>query len=428
MWLGFLILHALLFWLDLDPSLRRLFGDEVMYRDVAERLARGEDARLDLLWPPLYAWFLAPFAMGAGWPVAVAVVQVALLAATSVLFRGLLLHLTGSTRAASIGQALILLDPHLAGFAHYLWPEILHLFLLALLVWLLVARPGHRIWWLAAGVTAGAMSLTKSFAVPFVPVILVALVLDLGWRRGLAPAAGIVALAIAVVLPTMAGNARREGAFVIADSSRFNLWVGLNQQGRRSVVDDIAGPEYLKYRASGATFGERRQILDARIAALVADRGLPALLGAQAARQYFRLFEHRTFVTEQLDGGPLPARGVGYVDAGRTRSAILRGWNAAVYALALAAAGPGLAATRLRGRPWLALLYALLAYGLLIFLGLEARSRYRVPLMLPIAAAAAVALARTPWRGDGVAPWRVALGAMVSILLLGFAFGGDYLP
>ena len=47
-------LHALLAWLELAPAPRRLWGDEIMYAELAERAARGEPAAPELLWPPLY--------------------------------------------------------------------------------------------------------------------------------------------------------------------------------------------------------------------------------------------------------------------------------------------------------------------------------------------------------------------------------------
>jgi hypothetical protein len=73
-------------------------------------------------------------------------------------------------------------------------------------------------------------------------------------------------------------------------------------------------------------------------------------------------------------------------------------------------------------------LFLLLAYGLCIFLGLEARSRFRLPLMLPVFAAAALSLARGKLRGAGAPRWRAAAGVVASIMLLLFAFGGDHLP
>jgi hypothetical protein len=208
-WIGFAVLHALLFWLDLSPELRRPFGDDVMYRDVAERAGRGEPATLDLLWPPFYAWFLIPFTkIGNGWPVAVAIVQMGLQGTSAILFRALLTQATGSARVAAIGQAFFLLDPHLAAFAHYLWPETLHVFLLIVFLWLVAVRPG-RVWWLTAGITLGVLGLTKSFAQPFIPIVVLVLLRDLGWRQNIAQGVAIVALAFAIMLPTMVTNARR---------------------------------------------------------------------------------------------------------------------------------------------------------------------------------------------------------------------------
>lgn len=439
-WIAFLLLHAALFWLDLHPAPRRLFGDEVMYRGAGERAAQGLPLGLDLLWPPLYGWFVAGFAWigasvdaaPAAWPLGVAGAQVALLAAGGVLFRPLVARLTGSPAAARCAQAFLLLDPQIAAFAHYLWPEILHLVLVITLLWLLVLRPGrHGWWWIGAGLAMGALCLTKLLLVPFLPVWLLVLVRDLGWRRGLPRALGLLGVAGLVILPTVIANAQREGAFIIADSSRFNLWVGLNQQGRRSAVDDIAGGEYLRYRASGTTFAERQQVLQEKIATRVAERGSLELLRDQLARQYFRLFDARSVLVEQLPGGPYAARGVGYADPDTRISLLLHAWSLVAYGLVLAAAGPGLTTTPLRGRIWLWALFALFAYGLVIFLGLEARTRFRIPMMLPLQVAAAIALTRGVLRApDAPVPHaaRRLAGALVSVCLLWLAFGGFFLP
>ena len=120
----------------------------------------------------------------------------------------------------------------------------------------------------------------------------------------------MVAAACALtVLPTMITNARR-GAFVVADAARFNLWVGLNDRSPRNLVGEIVGDEYRAWQASAPTFRERERILDARIAALVAQRGPIAIARAQLGRQYFRPFHHDSFFTDQLPGGAIASQGL----------------------------------------------------------------------------------------------------------------------
>lgn len=426
LWLAFAVLHAVLFFLDLYPESRRPFGDEVMYRALAESAAHGGPGTPELLWPPLYVWLITPFAwLGAGWAHAVALFQVLLLAVSALVFHDVLMRMTAAPAAARLGQAFMLLDPHLAAYAHYAWPEVLHIALLVLLFWLLMARPSGRTWWMAAGITAGTICLTKSVLEPFLPVLALPLAREIGWRSALLRTTGIVSLAALVLLPIAVTNWRTQGVFIVADSALFNLWVGLNADGRRSAVDDSAGPEYLAFEASAGAFAGRQQILADKVIALVRDRGVLSLVRDQWPKQYFRLFDSRTFLTEQLAGGPFLARGVGYREPGAFVSFVLRAWNAAFYALVLAAAGVGLCTSRLSGRPWSLALFALFLYGLGLFFVVEARSRYRIPLMLPLWTAAALALV---FRARGVSKWRVAAGGLVSTALLAFAFGADTLP
>lgn len=425
-WSAFLLLHACLFSLDLSPASRRLIGDEVMYRSLAEQAAHGGSATPDLLWPPLYSWLLSAFArMGEHWTHVAALAQVALLAGTAVLFAELLTRMTGSVRVGTAGQALMLVDPHLAAYAHYLWPEMLYVAELVLLLWLLVARPGRRIWWIGAGITAALTIVTKNVLSPYLWVCAAPLALELGVRRAVAYVVGIVAVAAALLGPVVLHNGRTHGAFVASDSSRFALLAGLTAEGRRSAVSDGAGPAYLDYLASGSRFDQRQEVLTQKLADLLRTHGATSLVRAQWQRQYFRLLDFRNVLTEQLADGPYRARGVGYINPGPWLSALLRTWNVAVYALVLAAAGIGLFSTPVCSRPWLLVVFGVLAYGLALFFVAEARSRYRLPLMLPLWTGAALALA-----GDvAVRPrWRLAAGAAASCALLAFAFGGDVLP
>src|SRR4030095_9651878 len=110
----------------------------------------------------------------------------------------------------------------------------------------------------------GCRRLLKSVRGPFLPVLLLPLLREAGWRRGLVRAAILGAACFATVLPTMIANAHR-GAFVVADGARFNLWVGLSDVSRRSLVGEIVGDEYRAWQRSAPTFRERERILERRI-------------------------------------------------------------------------------------------------------------------------------------------------------------------
>lgn len=372
-------LHALLFWIERMPAARRLWGDEVMYRDLAARWARGEAPEIDPLWPPLYIWFLGLFEpLGALAPLVVIVVQIVFLMAAAWALCALGELWTGSLAAGGWAAALFLLDPQVAAFGHYFWPEAVHLALLLVSLWLL-ARHGER-WWalLLAGLLLGLALLTKSLLLPFLPLLLFPLVTRREPGRGLLRAALVLVVAGVIVLPTVVDQGRRHGVYAVADSSRFNLWVGLKDRSRKSLVDEIVGDEYQRYRASAATLRVRNERLTEQIAALVRERGLLTIAKGQIGKQYFRLFDKDSFLTAQLPGGAISGYGFGYVDTPAPLTLTLRVWSYALYALVLAAAGIGIMRLRLRGRPWLWVALLFVVGNLLLFLGLHVKSRYRL--------------------------------------------------
>ncbi len=108
------------------------------------------------IWPPLQPLFLAAIYAIAGVHVAaVQIVQTILFVGCGVLLRAIWRRVDGSVRAANVAAALFLLNPANAAYAHWLWPEVTHLFLVLLVFWLLIERPASRIAAGAAGLCAG---------------------------------------------------------------------------------------------------------------------------------------------------------------------------------------------------------------------------------------------------------------------------------
>ena len=416
------VLQAALLWMELRPRPRAPWGDEIMYADVASHWSRGEPATLELLWPPLYPRVLAIAMRVDSGLLALRLVQAACLFAAALLWRDIARRLTGSALAGDVTAALLLLDPQVAAFAEFLWPEAIHLALFAAALWLLMTRASRPAWLVAAGVLLGACLLAKSILGPFLPVLLLPLLREAGPRRGLLRA-GVVAAACALtVLPTMITNARR-GAFVVADAARFNLWVGLNDRSPRNLVGEIVGDEYRAWQASAPTFRERERILDARIAALVAQRGPIAIARAQLGRQYFRLFHHDSFFTDQLPGGAIASQGLGYRDPPRVLASLLRAWSNVVWLAVLVGAGLGLAALPRERTGWLAVLLAFVAYNLAVFFLLHVKTRYRIPFLpvLDLLAGAGVAALLGELRLGGWTRRVLAALASALLVLLGFA-------
>lgn len=422
-------------WLYWAPPAKLLCGDEGTYMFAARDLLATGRAGLDLLWPPLYPHVLAGLlAVAGGSLIAVQALQLGLLLVAAALLHDLTAHLTGSRTAGAIAAFLLLADPTMAAFTTYLWPEILHVFLFLAVLWILIRRRDHRGWLALAGLALGLALLTKSVLGPFAPVLVLPLLLRGPRGRSLASAALVAVVAAAVVSPVAVANGLRRGAWVVSDSSRFNLWLGLNDVSRRSLEGDIAGAEYRRYLASAPDFRGRNDVLEAKIASLVRERGVPEVLRAQLGRQYFRLLDTETYLTEQLPGGFLHQTACGYGPATASLAAPVRLYAYGFHAMLLVAVALAVALTApWRERAWLRVVLAFLAYNLLVFLVLHVKSRYRLQFVpfLDLFAGAGLAAAWARLRRSDtskVSGLRIAAAVALAMLLLFLAFGSRLLP
>lgn len=398
--------HISLWWIELVPGPRGLNGDEVTYWQRA--LQGAENDVFAPMWPPLYPHFLR-------------------LVGSQDLVRGLqwLLLLGAAVLLADVGKALgletkvcrgaalfVVAYPPLIAYSLYFWPEVLHLFLLVLVLWCLLARAGSIPWALVAGGGLGAALSTKSLLLPFVPILLWPMVV---WPDGLwtiisgprqhigeplsglrrlrsvgAPAAMLIALT-STYLPSVVASHHLTGQWLGGGSGLFNLWVGLEDHSRRSLEDSVVWEELQRWRDSGETWQQRQDVLWAKIRSRVRQRGLPAVLCGQLVKQPFRFFDHQTYLSAQLPGGALAFGARGYRRVPASLASTIRGISSAMYAglLFLALAGFVLrppweweAASRRIGW-WV--LTLLVAYHLILFLGLHVKSRYRLQLLPALA-------------------------------------------
>ncbi|MCU0303696.1 MAG: glycosyltransferase family 39 protein [Thermoanaerobaculales bacterium] len=379
--------HATLWWLDRVPVLRTLWGDERTYLGSALDLLAGDPGWWpEPLWPPLYPQLLAGLIwLGKGSLTPVVLFQTGLLAVAAVVLGDLVRRLTGSTAAAVAVASVALGYPPLASFCHYLWPEVVHLFLFVALLWLLAVRGDRPAWCAVAGVALGLALLGKSLLLPFVPVLLVVAVWGMKPLRAAVRVAVVAGLAAATMAPTLAANARRTGGPGLVGSSTFNLWVGLNDVGRESFRHDVVWPEFQAWVASADSHAARDRILRERIRELVRTRGLAAVVREQLSRQYYRLFDAGCYLTDQLPGGAAQLQaGAGYLGAGPRLGRLVRTATVVSILGLYLAATAGLALGGCRGNRWVRVLVVFLVYNLLLFLWLHVKTRYRIQ-MLPAA-------------------------------------------
>lgn len=427
-----LLVHGLLLLTYYRPQPKFLVGDETLYFNASLRILSGTPAALDPLWPPFYPHFLAwLFTLGGGSLWVVQAAQTLLLLIAALLLRAVAARFLAPGLGADLAAFLVVVYPPLAAFAHYLWPEVLHLALFLTALWIVVSRHRSLAYMPVLGVVLGLALLTKSLLTPFVPVLLLPLLRDAPWPRCALRVGLVMALLFATVGSTVVANHHRTGYWMIADSSLFNLWVGLNDHSRISLENGVVAPAYQRFRQSGATHRERNAFLTGEIRQHMAEHGFSAVLWAQLGRQYFRLFDKDSYLTAQLPGGALSARRQGYRGPPSILTDVLRWISYLLYGSILAAAAAGLVLLRPSRHPWLWLVLAFLGYNLALFLVLHVKSRYRIQLLpfLFLYAGGTVDYLRA-WRAgqdEAPSPGRQALAAVAVLLALFLAFGGRWL-
>jgi hypothetical protein len=229
---------------------------------------------------------------------------------------------------------------------------------------------------------------------------------------------------LGLIGPTILHNGREQGAYVISDSSRFNLWVGLNDHSRRNFDGSDTFEKYQQYEASGQTLSERNAAVTDWTLQLIRERGPVSILSSQLNRQYFRLFDRVSFLGDMLPGGAAPRDGRGYVSAPPWQARLLRRWSYGVYAAILILSVLGLTVTTWRDRPWLKMTLLFVLYNLGIFLLLHVKTRYRIQFLPVLMLWSVLGLEWLLDRRRQMPPagyW--IAGAAAASLLLVFAFG-----
>jgi hypothetical protein len=424
-----LALNGALLWLYYTPEPKFLIGDELRYGRL---IAFGSPADR-LIWPPLYPSFVGMASSLFGpYRISVQGIQIVLwLATAAMLWRiGEAVLRWKRARIALLGFALFF--PELMAFSHYLWPETLHLFFFVAALYLFVNHADFPLTPPACGLLLGLALLTKLVLLPFVPVLLLFYYLgcDAVPARKLARISLCALVLLATIGPTVAGNVRRTGQWVIADSSVFNLWVGINDRERCDYCSPTTGLELRRYVASAPSPAERRTIYLDMIRTKVAEQGLLGTLARQLSVQYFRLFDKETFFASQLPGGPRHTYRFDLPFLARS----LRACAFTAHALLLVTAAVGLCCLRWRRLGWLHCFALFIVYNLVLFLGLHVTTRYTLqffPLMMPFASVTVCWLllprAERSAFGDEHFVYdgpRLATGLVVAALLLAFAFLG----
>jgi 4-amino-4-deoxy-L-arabinose transferase-like glycosyltransferase len=430
----FLAVQAVLWFAYYGNGAKSLIGDEQSYQEFALAILGGGPWMPSTIWPPLQSLFLATiYAIVGVHVVAVQLVQTLLFIGCAVLLRAIWRRIGGGVRGANAAVALFLLNPGNAAYAQWLWPEVLHLFLVLCVFRLLLEAACSRIASIAAGMCAGLALLAKSLLAGFWPVFLLAFFRTGRPRFRLIPAL-LFLLGIALTTaPALWHGWRSFGRPMIADSSMYNLWVGLTDHSRVDYVGDMGGVTLPEFLASGTTPQERNAVYLRKIDDFIAERGVARVAADQIGRQYFRLFSAKTPLLSQLPG---PAC-AGHLSVYRTSPTLTRALtfgNDAFHALMLVGCAFGIVCWRRRPGVVLALVAAFVMYQLALMSVLHVKARFLFPMIPFLCAFAGTFYVEVRAHVTGVASERLAFtssrlicGAALATLLLVLAFAGPAL-
>lgn len=374
------ILNLAFLYLYYTPAPKHLVGDENYYFLFARAAAAGYQLRHNPIWPSFYADSMGKlFSVFGAHPIYIQSVQIVMWLTAALLFYKIVSYLLPFRGAAYIALALFLFSPELIAFSHFLWPEIPHLFFFITALWLIVCHHKSYLAVISGGVLFGFALLTKLLLLPFIPIILAFFILRTpgSWRRRCLKGCLLASMTFITVLPTMMDNLRAHGKFMIADSSVFNIWVGLNDTELVDYKNDIAGIELHKFQQSGPDIETRNSIYRDKIRLKLQQQGIISAISGQLSRQYFRLFDYQTFFTTQLPGGPRSSYGFN----SPAITSLLHTYSHVLYGFLLAASVMGMCFIRARPVGWAHCFLLFIAYNLGLFLFLHVKTRYVIQFM-----------------------------------------------
>lgn len=430
---AWLLLNAALLWIYYHPHLKPLVGDEFDYNKRALALLAGQPAPELFIWPPGQTWFIAAiYALFGSHVLAVQLTQIGLLAVCAALLVRLWETLD-SRPAALLAGAIFLLNPATLAYAHWLWPEVPYLAcLLGALALLLTFNARPRLRALLAGLLIGLSLLLKSLLGGLWPLFFLAFLsrregrFAYSWRSAAAFACGL----LLATFPALWKGYAETGHPLIADSSIYNLHVGILDSNRSDYIDEAGLPALTTFIESAKTPQQRNAFALGKVKALVAERGFLNILGEQIGTQYFRLFSAKTLLASQMPG----PRCAGYLGAygGSALTTPLAGLAAACHTLLLVLCAFGLVLWRRWNQPFAAFCAIYLGYQLALFLGLHIMERYFFQMQPLLCGFAGSFLAALIQRGGSSSAlsftrWRVLSGSLLAALLLGLAWLGPVL-
>lgn len=375
--IGGTILNLALLFLYYYPSTKRLKGDETMYFEQAVAVARASHMHFSLLWPPLYGHINGYiFRLFGEMLFPTQVIQIAMALISGIMWYRMSLRTTSSRIAATATLCLFLFSTHIISYSHYLFPEIFHIFMFTLALYIIM-RWQERLAGIAlAGLLLGLCLLTKSLLTPFIPFLILYLAVfnPAEWKNRFSKCV-ILAGAVAItILPVMSYNYMFRGYFTIANSGPLNVWVSLTETELVEHKRNLVGLEFRRFQAAAPNDKTRNMVYRKKIYDFVREKGIRRIAADQISKQYFVLFEHDTFFSQQLPGGPKEK----YAFESRALAGILCVYSDVTYALLLALTVIGIASVRIHKPSWIQLFFLFILFNIALFFILDPKTRYRI--------------------------------------------------
>ena len=379
-WFGLILIYYF-------PEHKLLFGDEGRYYKNGLQFANHFTIQNNSpLWPMGYSYFVGfclwtGQVLGLTHPVLIVqIVQLIFLLLAGILFWDLT-KILSSLKIRVLAFGLFILNPTLIAYSQYLWPEIIHLTLYLGVFWIILHKKKSTFWYSLLGLLLASASLTKLVYLPIsVLIISTILILDVYHRRSKALALVPLLVFFLAITPTLYKNYHVHGTAMIADSSMFNLWIGLGDPNKSEYVDKpYINLEFPIYHNSGTTHREREIILKSKIKNFVKEKGIFQIFVDQISKQYFRLFDHRTFLIKQLPNQFVPTY---RFENAKVEKMVL--WsNGVIWCILLVGLGIGILDRLDLRRSVFLLLLGILIYNLGLFLFLHVKTRFVIQ-FLPI--------------------------------------------
>ena len=297
-------LEIILLYLYYFPGSKLLLGDEKRYLDIGLSIAAGGDWHSHPFWPPMQSILIALFSRLFTDPILpLQIFQYGLLLISGFIVRDIVYKETKSRNASQIALAVMILYPSWLAYSQYLWPEVVHVALFTGIIWINNYKNESYKWMVLSGLLLGLAILFKSLLILFVPFLFyTALMKNGNWKKGFPKVVLSLLIAIVTITPASIKSHKMSGSWMVANSSMFNLNLGLKDDKRQHFSHKMAGDYFIEYNKSADTFKKRNQIVKQKALDKIQQQGYITTFINQISKQYFRLFDYQTFFSQQFQG------------------------------------------------------------------------------------------------------------------------------